>query len=45
MTVDGVRRSGIAGGTVFTPPGWADAADRYDVDATAGVSTLTVDRR
>ncbi|GAA1641952.1 hypothetical protein [Catellatospora bangladeshensis] len=45
VTVDGVRRSGIAGGTVFTPPGWADAADRYDVDATAGVSTLTVDRR
>ncbi len=44
VTVDGVRRSGVAGGTVFTPPGWADATDRYDVDAVAGVSALTVAR-
>ncbi|GIG11671.1 hypothetical protein Cme02nite_00030 [Catellatospora methionotrophica] len=44
VTVDGNRRSGIAGGTVFAPPGWDSAADRYDVDAVAGVSTLTVTR-
>ncbi|MEV4413185.1 hypothetical protein [Catellatospora sp. NPDC049609] len=45
VTVDGVRRSGIAGGTVFAPPGWDTAEHRYDIDAAAGVSTLTVNRR
>lgn len=44
VTVDGAARSGVAGGTVITPPQWASATDRYDIDATAGVSTLTVDR-
>jgi len=39
--VDGVRRTGLAGGTVLST---ATAADRYDVDATAGVSTLVLDR-
>ena len=39
--VDGVRRTGLAGGTVVST---ATGPDRYDVDATAGVSTLTVDR-
>ncbi|HEY6747010.1 MAG TPA: hypothetical protein VI357_14965 [Mycobacteriales bacterium] len=39
--VDGVRRTGLAGGTVLTT---ATATDRYDVDATAGVSTLVLDR-
>lgn len=45
VTVDGVTHSGIVAGTVFTPPDWATATDRYDIAATAGVSTLTVDRR
>ncbi|MEU8005638.1 hypothetical protein AB0B66_31145 [Catellatospora sp. NPDC049111] len=45
VTVDGARRSGIAGGTVFAPAGWDTATDRYDVDAVAGVSSLTVTRR
>ncbi|WP_326559914.1 hypothetical protein [Micromonospora sp. NBC_01796] len=45
VTVDGSSRSGVAGGTVITPPAWETATDRYDIDATAGVSTLTVDRR
>ena len=40
--VDGVRRSGLPGGTTVRS---STAADRYDIDATAGVSTLTVDRR
>ncbi|MBV1852783.1 hypothetical protein [Catellatospora tritici] len=44
VTVDGQRRSGVAGGSVFAPPGWDTAADRYDVDAVAGVSSLTVTR-
>ncbi|WP_144127292.1 hypothetical protein [Catellatospora sichuanensis] len=44
VTVDDSRRSGIAGGTVFAPAGWDSAADRYDIDAVAGVSSLTVTR-
>lgn len=39
--VDGVRRTGLAGGTVLST---STASDRYDVDATAGVSTLVLDR-
>jgi hypothetical protein len=39
--VDGVRRTGLAGGTVLST---ATAPDRYDVDATAGVSSLVLDR-
>ncbi|MEU6020756.1 hypothetical protein [Micromonospora sp. NPDC047134] len=44
VTVDGTTHSGVAGGTTFTAPQWAEAADRYDIDATAGVSGLTVER-
>lgn len=44
-TIDGTSRSGIAGGTLIDAPGWDAAADRYDVEAVAGVSRLTVDRR
>ena len=39
--VDGVRRTGLAAGTVLAT---STAADRYDVDATAGVSRLTLER-
>ncbi len=39
--VDGVRRTGLAGGTVLST---ATAPDRYEVDATAGVSSLVLDR-
>jgi hypothetical protein len=39
--VDGVRRTGLPGGTVLST---TTAADRYDLDATAGVSTLVLDR-
>jgi hypothetical protein len=45
VTVDGAVHAGVANGTVFAPAGWAQATDRYDIDATAGVSVLTVDRR
>lgn len=44
VTVDGVPRSGLSGGTVITPEGWDSAPARYDVDNSAGVATLTVDR-
>lgn len=41
VQVDGVRRTGLSGGTTVRS---STAADRYDIDATAGVSTLTVGR-
>ncbi|WFE44628.1 hypothetical protein [Verrucosispora sp. WMMD1129] len=44
VTVDGTTHSGVAGGTIFTPPEWNSTTDRYDIDATGGVSSVTVDR-
>jgi len=44
VTVDGTTRTGVPGGSVWTPDNWASTADRYDVDATAGVSSLTIQR-
>jgi hypothetical protein len=44
LTVDGQTQSGVAGGTVIAPPGWDAAADRFDIDATSGVSSMTVAR-
>jgi hypothetical protein len=44
VTIDGQRRSGIAGNTELTPSDWDGATDRYEIDAVAGVSSLTVDR-
>jgi hypothetical protein len=43
-TIDGVTHTGIAGGSVFASPDWADATDRYDIDCAAGVSSLVIDR-
>jgi hypothetical protein len=37
-------RAGVAGGTVVTPPGWASAANRFDIDADSGVDQLAVSR-
>jgi hypothetical protein len=34
--------SGIGGGTILTSPGWDTARNRYDLDATSGVSQVTV---
>jgi hypothetical protein len=36
--------TGVAGGTVLTPPGWATATSRFDIDATSGFSRLAVTR-
>jgi hypothetical protein len=44
VTLDGQRRNGLSGGTVVASDGWAQAKDRYDLDAAAGVSTVVVDR-
>jgi hypothetical protein len=43
-SIDDQNLTGIAGGTVLTPPGWAAAASRFDIDATSGLSRLTVSR-
>jgi hypothetical protein len=44
VTLDGQSRTGVAGGTVFTSPGWAGGTSRLDIDATAGFSRLVVSR-
>ncbi len=44
VSVDGQSLTGVAGGTVLTPLGWAAAASRFDIDATSGFSSLTVSR-
>jgi hypothetical protein len=44
VTIDGRSRTGVAGGSSWAQDGWDVAAARYDVDATSGVATLTVER-
>ncbi|WP_426511230.1 hypothetical protein ACPPVO_11735 [Dactylosporangium sp. McL0621] len=42
--IDGDEHNGVTAGATFASGGWDTAADRYDVDAAGGVSTITVDR-
>ena len=42
VTLDGEQHQGVAAGSLFTPLLWAEAVNRVDVDATAGMATLTV---
>ena len=44
VSVDDQNLTGVAGGTVLTPPGWGTATSRFDIDATSGFSRLTVSR-
>ena len=44
VSVDDQNLTGIAGGTVLTPPGWSTATARFDIEATSGFSRLTVSR-
>jgi hypothetical protein len=44
VSVDDQNLTGVAGGTVLTPPGWATATSRFDIDAISGFSRLTVSR-
>jgi hypothetical protein len=44
VSVDGQSQTGIAGGTILTPPGWTTAVSRFDINATSGFSRLTVSR-
>jgi hypothetical protein len=44
VSVDGQSQTGIAAGTVLTPPSWTTAISRFDINATSGFSRLTVSR-
>ncbi|MET0416893.1 MAG: hypothetical protein ABW022_12820 [Actinoplanes sp.] len=44
VTIDGKTHGGVSGGTVWAPANWQAATDRYDIDATAGVSSIAVSR-
>ena len=44
VSVDNQDSIGVAGGTVISPPGWATATSRFDINATSGFSRLTVSR-
>lgn len=44
VTLDGATHTGVAGGTVFTQPGWSGAHDRYDLLARGGVSSVSIGR-
>jgi hypothetical protein len=44
LALDSGTRTGVAGGTVVTSPGWASARNRFDIDAVSGVDQLTVAR-
>jgi hypothetical protein len=41
-TLAGQTYTGVAGGTVLAAAGWARAASRYDIEAPAGVSAISV---
>ena len=44
LSVDGAVHTGVAGGTVYTEPGWTAAANRYLIELTAGVSDAQLTR-
>lgn len=41
-TIAGHTHTGLPAGTVLAAPGWAQAANRYEIDAPAGISTISV---
>jgi hypothetical protein len=45
VSLEGQQHTGVAGGSVFTTAGWAPGVTGFDIDATAGVSQLTVTAR
>lgn len=44
VSLDGSAHNGVAGGSVFATPGWGAGVPGFDVDATAGVSLVSVTR-
>jgi hypothetical protein len=45
VALEGQDHLGVAGGSVFTTPGWAVGAAGFDIDATAGASRVAVTAR
>jgi hypothetical protein len=45
VSLEGQNHVGVAGGSVFTTPDWAAGTGRFDIDATAGASQVTVTAR
>jgi len=45
ISLEGQEHVGVAGGSVFTTPGWAPDVARFDIDATAGAARVTVTAR
>ncbi len=45
VSLEGQQHTGVAGGSVFTTAGWAPGGTGFSIDATAGVSTITVTAR
>jgi hypothetical protein len=45
VSLEGQQHTGVAGGSVFTTVGWAPGVTGFDIDATAGVSQITVTAR
>jgi hypothetical protein len=45
VSLEGQQHTGVAGGSVFITAGWAPGVTGFDIDATAGVSQLTVTAR
>jgi hypothetical protein len=44
-TIGNLTYTGVTDGTMLTMPGWASAPRRYDIDAPAGVSAISVTSR
>jgi hypothetical protein len=45
VSLNGQARHGVSAGTVLATSGWDTAADRYDLQLSSGVGTVTVDSR
>ena len=45
VSLEGQNHTGVAGGSVFTTPGWAPGVTGFDIEATAGASRIAVTAR
>jgi hypothetical protein len=45
VSLEGQEHTGVAGGSVFTTAGWAPGVTGFDIDASAGVSQITMTAR
>jgi hypothetical protein len=44
VSLDGLGHTGVAGGSVFSDPGWSSSYNRYAIDLLAGVSEFRLNR-